>query len=117
MVCRTCWLDLFGGRFADQHAEVGLEIHQVALLHRFQALLDQPGDKFVLDRLVDDEPFGARAALARVPRLVARLVDGQVHVAVRADDERIVAAKLELIGGEVFGRHAGRSPCPPPRRP
>ena len=79
---------------ARPHVDVGIEA--VADAERFHAPRELV-DELLVDRLVHEQARGRRAALAgRAERAPDRAVDGEIHVRVLHDEDRVLAAHLEV---------------------
>ena len=83
------------GPLADQRAHQHRLVPGIADLHS-RIDLDQPLEHRVVDRFVNDQAAGGRAALARGPdRGEGRGPDRQLEVGARGDDDGVVSAQLQ----------------------
>ena len=92
--------------------DVGVVLPARAEPERLRAL-DETGGERVVEALVDDDAARRRAALAGgAERRPDDAVDGEVEVGVVHDDDRVLAAELEVdvlqtLGGRLEHLHAG----------
>ena len=105
-------VDLLERRAVDDRTDVGVVLPARAEAQRLGAL-DEPSRERVVEALVHDDPARRRAALAGcAERRPDDAVDGEVEVGVVHDDDRVLAAELEVdvletLGGRLEHLHAG----------